>query len=218
MSASERILAACMQVAGGGACWQPLAQVELDTSSLLSLAVVILLSVLGGILQQQKQKRSEQQKGATPTPTPKPRPSVRTGPTAKPAASAGGAQRSGLPRPPAARPARPAAAQDLQPVRRAAPSPVPVPPRPETYRPVERRLAPLAPAEPLPQVETYSLPLRMRESPPTGQKPAPQPAAQPKSDLPDRLRQVLQDRTNLQTAFILSEILRPPLSIREDHL
>jgi hypothetical protein len=169
-----------------------LAEGEID-ARLLVYGVLVLLSIIGGIFQKKKSDEAEKKKPKAPP--------------ARPA-----------PKPPPPQPPKPVRTAELRPV------PTPLPPR--------RAPAP-TPVRAKPATKTYSreeIERRRRAAAEAESKRAPEPIPRPaeaeprwapsRTDMaglgvPERLRRMVDDRHSLQAGLVLSEILAPPLALRD---
>jgi hypothetical protein len=183
--------------------------------------VLAAMSVLGTILQKKKQKDEKQPQ----------RPPGRVGrPTARPR----------TPAPPIPRPRRPILAPpqsgQSRPEITARRIPTEKPIRPRLVRPTPRQADVRPTAAPQPRMQPQPAPEPARElepepivveakpaeraAPPTTGREVrkPKETRRRRSPVRDpRVRQMLADRSGLQAAFILSEILAPPAALRENH-
>lgn len=178
-----------------------LAANETGTDDLLKIGFGILILVLGAIAQHWKTGKKEPSQPAPTRPAP-------------------------LPRPRTPKPVPQEADSELM-------TTVPLPPRPPMPRPPIARPAPPTRPQPEPVIEVYT-PERLRRSarqrktqpvmpvvtaePALRREPAPLPprSTPAAGGLSQRLRRMLREPEDLRTAFVLSEILAPPVALRED--
>ncbi|MBP7748116.1 MAG: hypothetical protein KA383_18535 [Phycisphaerae bacterium] len=181
-----------------------LAADETGTEELLKLGFGILILVLAALAQHWKSGKKERSQPAPTRPAP-------------------------LPRPRQPKPTPREAEAELMVT-------VPLPPRPPMPRPPIARPAPPTRPQAEPTIEVYT-PERLRrsvrqrkvqqvmpEAPPVPiasaatlvARPAPKPTAPVPTGSHQQLLHMLRNRTDLRTAFVLSEILAPPVALRED--
>ncbi len=169
--------------------------------------VLLLMSVVGGILQKQKKKKNEEQRRPQPGARPPQRRPVR--PTKARPAQPPVAREPQPPRP--ARPIPPWRGAPEQPARRV-PEPVEVLP-PDIYTPAQLRRAQMehrVTRSPKPDtvkgVEPQLRPVAVAARRARGPEPV----------LRARLQRMVRQRSQLRAAILMSEILGPPLALRED--
>ncbi len=190
---------------------------DFEFSKLWVYAILLALSVIGGIFGKKKQEEQKRQERGSPRVR---RPEARSPAPAPPR----------TPQPP--RPPRPTQLERptarFPEARPARPAPIPVSPRPVRARPGPPMRPPIArpslretpiEVEPvLAEVEAAPAELaapaaRSGQELGAAKRPAIRPGVQVK-----RVRRLLRSKPGLRTAFVLSEILAPPVGLRHNHV
>jgi len=175
-----------------------------DMTQLIAWGILITLSVLGGLFK--KKKDGEQQ---APPPKKAPRERAETTRARMPDAPPRAPMPPTRPQPPG-RP--PVIARPGTPPQRPAPRPVPPRVRVDRPRPTLARPRPTPVEEVVDVVEIEAV--DVEETPPM--PPASKPVAPTSDAVPSRLRRLLRNRNAIRTAFVMTEVLRPPIALRDN--